>query len=567
MHDCFCTKKFKSLLFAGSFTLAIQYLLMLSDTIIIGNILGETELSAVNIINPVYSVAVFAAALNSIGTSVFYSYEMGRFNKDKANSLFGQGVIIDLAAGIIMFIAGLLGRDLYFDFMNLSDNIKHLAGDYYFYYQFVIMLFPVYTLLLDMVYTDGDGLICDIANFVQMCVNIAASILLCRKIGIGGAGLGTLIGTILGMGVLLIHFFRKKNSLKFVWHINIADVLKVVKCGMTDSGIYLFWALTSFAATKFTIKHFGEYYLPVLLVVINIIEMTIIFDGIGQAVTPIVNVYRGEENYVGIKRVMKAALKAALAEGVIMSVLLFLLGGSIAEMFGISDTALIKVSKTAIRLVCPFFFCSAVLFLQTTYYLIIEKEILATVITGIKDWLLLTVFMLIFGCLFGINGVWAGFGITPLAAFGVSTLIVIMRYGKDKFPLLLDSTSKEVYIYDAYLNKENIINLRNEVEKLLLEKQISQQTIHRIMLVIEELCMLTCEKNEGKKILAECSIMIDKDVQIIMRDDGIIYDPTDCDGPISSLRSYMVSSLMINQPKKFNLVTTGYNRNMFRFDK
>ncbi|MGN1318622.1 MAG: MATE family efflux transporter [Lachnospirales bacterium] len=567
MNECFCNKKFKSLLFTGTFTLAIQYLLMLSNTIIIGNILGETELSAMSIINPIYSVSVFIAALNSIGTTIFYSYEMGKFNKDRANGLFGQGVIFALATGIIMFLVGLIGKKYYFDFMNLSENVRNYAREYYFYYQFVILLFPVYTLLLDMVYTDGDGLICDISNFLQMCVNITASILLCKAIGIAGVALASLISTVLCTLVLFIHFFRKKNSLKFVWYIKFKDIIKVIKCGMTDSGIYLFWGLTSFVASKFVISNFGEYYLPLLLVIFNIFEMTVVFDGIGQAVTPIVNVYRGEGNNLGIKKVMKTAFKFAVAEGVIMSVVLFFFGEYISKLFGLTDISLVNMSKTAIRLISPFFFCSAILFLQTTYYLIIEKEILATVITGIKDFVLLTISILIFGSLFGINGVWIGFGITPLISLGVSVAIVIIGYGKDKFPFLFDKDLKEIYIFDTYLTEENIINLRNKVEKLLIDKKINQKTIHRVMLVIEEIGMLTYEKNKGKKILAECSIMIDSDVSIIIRDDGIIYDPTDTDSPISSLRSYMVSSLMINQPNKFNLVTTGYNRNMFKFDK
>lgn len=41
MKNYFCNKKFRALLLTGSITTVIQYLLILSDTVIIGNILGQ----------------------------------------------------------------------------------------------------------------------------------------------------------------------------------------------------------------------------------------------------------------------------------------------------------------------------------------------------------------------------------------------------------------------------------------------------------------------------------------------------------------------------------------------
>ena len=87
------------------------------------------------------------------------------------------------------------------------------------------------------------------------------------------------------------------------------------------------------------------------------------------------------------------------------------------------------------------------------------------------------------------------------------------------------------------------------------------------MLTIEEVCMLISEKNPDKKILSECTIIIGDDIQLIIRDNGIIFDITDTDCKISSIRSYVVANMMIHQQKKMHLVTTSYNRNIFRFDK
>jgi len=53
-------------------------------------------------------------------------------------------------------------------------------------------------------------------------------------------------------------------------------------------------------------------------------------------------------------------------------------------------------------------------------------------------------------------------------------------------------------------------------------------------------------------------------VLLTLRDDGEIFDITDADQQISSLRSFLVASMMIDCGGRQNLVTTGFNRNVFR---
>ena len=563
----FCSGKFKTLLLTASVSMGMEYLMLLSDTIIIGNIFGEAAIAASNLVSPLFSIAVFLSSMISIGTSMQYSYEMGKFNKDRADRLFGQGVLIALISGICLFLLAFFGKNLYFDFMKPSQTVGAYAGEYYRYYQFILLLYPMYALLIDMVYSDGDELICNLSYVAQIGVNIPASIILCNKIGVGGASLGTLIGTILSMAVLLTHFFRKQNSLKFVRYLKGSDVVKVAKGGIMDSIVYLLWGLMACVTNKFILSGFGEYYLPVFSVIISVIELTVIFDGIGQTITPLVNVYRGEKNTVGIRKVMRSAGKAAVFEGTGASLLLFFFGRYLARMLGIADPRLLDLCQTAIRLACPFLVFTALLFLLTTYYLLMEKLLLAMVITVLKDLIALVSLMLAGGMLFGVNGVWAGFGLAPLFSMGVSFLIVALRYGRKNFPLILPEEEGEIRDFDLYLTEQTILELRDDVEKILMERHMDRKLVSRIMLLTEELEMLVLEKNPGKKVMAECTLIIGEDIQLIFRDNGVLFDITDEDSSISSMRSYLVANMMVSQKRKNHLVTTSYNRNVFRFDR
>lgn len=563
----FCSCKFKTLLLTASVSMGMEYLMLLSDTIIIGNIFGETAIAASNLVSPLFSVAVFISTMLSIGTSMLYSYEMGKFQKDRADCIYGQGVLLAAISGIALFLLAFFGKNIYFGFMNPSETVGSYAREYYRFYQYIMLLYPMYALLIDMVYSDGDELICNLSYVAQIGVNIPASIFLCKRIGVGGASLGTLIGTILSLAVLCIHFFRKQNSLKFVCYFKGSDFMKVARGGVMDSVVYLLWGLTACVVNKFILARFGEYYLPVFSVIISVMELTVIFDGIGQAITPLVNVYRGEKNTEGIRKVMNLACKAGVAEGITATLILFFFGRYLARMLGITDPALLDFCVAAIRFACPFLLVTAVLFLLTTYYLLTERLLLAMVITALKDCILLILLMVLGGLLFGVNGVWAGFGLTPLFSAGICYLLVSLRFGRENFPLLLPQEKEKIRDFDLYLTEQSIVELRDGLEKILLEEKINQRLVSRIMLLTEELEMLVLEKNTGKKVMAECTLIIGEEIQLIFRDNGILFDITDADSSITSLRSYLVANMMVYQKRKNHLVTTSYNRNAFRFER
>lgn len=460
MQKTFCAKKFHSFFLTAAFSMAIEYLMLLSDTMILGNVLEPDAIAAANLVAPVFSMAVFLGTLNSIGTSVLYSFEMGKFEKERASELFGQGVILAAAMGITLFVFALLGKNAYFSFFHTSEAIGRYAKDYYFYYQFALLIYPLYFFLLDMIYADGDGLLCNLSYVAQIGINIPLSIFFCHRLGAGGASLGTLIGTLCSILILCVHFLGKKNSLKFRWYVKRRDVAGVIKYGIVDSVIYLCWGTASFVLSKFVIASFGEKYLTLLSVVINTIELTITFDGIGQAITPLINVYRGENNTAGIRKTMTSAAGAAVVMGVLATVVLMVFGGGLlARLLGIKEAAMLAQCQSVIRLVCPFFVCSTLMFLFTTYYLLTDRVALAAGLTVLKDSVLLILLPIAGGFLFGVKGVWAGIGLAPLVAQLLGALFVRNKYGKDQFPLLLEK--QDIFSQDLLLTEESILGLRD----------------------------------------------------------------------------------------------------------
>jgi len=77
--------------------------------------------------------------------------------------------------------------------------------------------------------------------------------------------------------------------------------------------------------------------------------------------------------------------------------------------------------------------------------------------------------------------------------------------------------------------------------------------------------MAVKDRNHGRRLLGEATVDLNDGVQLTLRDDGEIFDITDADQRVSSLRTFLVASVMERQSGRLNLVTTGFNRNVFKF--
>ena len=211
----------------------------------------------------------------------------------------------------------------------------------------------------------------------------------------------------------------------------------------------------------------------------------------------------------------------------------------------------------------------SLLYLLTSYYLIIDRILLGFVICGFRDVITVLPLCMILGKIFGVYGMFAGAALAPIAAYYLSLLFVRVKYGIENTPLLLadrEKTLKAVF-YEFTITPEAIIAVQKNVGDFLRANNVDKKLISKTELLIEELYMLVYERNDKKPtVCAECTALIrDDGIQIIEKDDGALFDLTDEDSLPSSLGAFVVASYMEKMKgNKMYLTTMSYNRNTFR---
>nr|MCR4927474.1 hypothetical protein [Lachnospiraceae bacterium] len=206
----FCEKKFRSMLISGTFTKAVMYLMLLSDSIIAGYFIGESGVAGINAITPLTAIVTFFGDLLSTGVGIVFAREIGAMRKKRADEIYGQGLIMSIGVGLLSALFIFAFQDVYFGLSGITGDILDRAKEYYRFVPLNAFLTIVIFYLEQMVYSDGDELCNNICYVFQIGGNIICSVIMTKYMGMTGIILGSVIGNSLGIITCIMHYFRKE---------------------------------------------------------------------------------------------------------------------------------------------------------------------------------------------------------------------------------------------------------------------------------------------------------------------------------------------------------------------
>ena len=557
----FLKEKYKKLLLTSSVANGVNMILAVIDSFIAGNNFGENGIAAVTLVAPLYSVALCVGGMITEGGGLMYARAAGEHDKKRMDELFSESLILAAIAGVILLLLSFTCGDLYFRTYSDAPNALAYAKEYYSYYRVIFGIVPIQFYLSRIVFNDGDGKFCMISYFTRVCVSIIVSVTACRAIGIKGIGIGELAGILASFIPLFLHFAKKVYSHKLVFFLSKKDIPNILKYSVSDALNYLYGGIVTVTLNNVILANFGESYLCIYALVGNLLNVEHFIDGIGGAMYPMIETFMGEKNLAAQKKVLKYSAEAVYLEGAICAAVIGIFAPSIVKLLGVEDPHIVPLCISAVRIVGIPIIGYALGIYISSYYILCERIVLATVLTCLSNAILPVVLCSIAGSRLGINGLWYIIGLSPLFSVILVEVFVLIRYGKKQFPYIYPDYGNVSKSYEFTLTEENAVSFRDDVEKVLIENNVEKKRRFKLLLLCEEIPLLIHEKND-KRLLMECSLLIGEKVNLIFRDDGESFDLTDEDMDITSLRSYILSRIMSFSRENVSMLTTSYNRNI-----
>lgn len=336
---------------AAAVVVIADYLLVLTDCIVAGRVIGEAALGAMNLLMPAFSVVMFFAWLLGSGVSVTYLRVLRKGDGRHAAEIAWQGMA---AACVLALILGLLVRVCghpYLSFMGPDEEVVGYAVRYGRWYPAISAFQAIGMMLLYLVFVRGGELVCIKAYAVQLVANLILSYGLCERIGMTGISLGTALSYLVWMAAMVVLLKREDVGLRFVRaRLDPRLIARSVRGCFAESLVWLFHAVIFFGIAKYVLLFWDSESLAVCAVVFFIIRLMVFFAGVGVAMRSLESAYRtGAPDSSEIDKVFRIGASVAFVTTVLAAAIFFVAPEPVIGLFGIELSDLVDGSKFAAR--------------------------------------------------------------------------------------------------------------------------------------------------------------------------------------------------------------------------
>ena len=237
--------------------------------------------------------------------------------------------------------------------------------------------------------------------------------------GMKGAAMATVIGSLITSLVLLTHFIKKKNRIKICTKgISFDMVKKIISCG---SSSFLMEVASGFVIFIFNIqilKYIGDNGIVIYGIISNCIIVGIsLFNGIAQASQPVIATNHGADEVKRVRNVLKYAMYTTIAIGIILFAIVFVFTKEVILVFVKVDESIINMGITPIRMYLSAFCIMNINILMCNYFQSIGREKVSVSISIIRGFLLNIILVLIMPVVLGGNSLWIVVPITEIITF------------------------------------------------------------------------------------------------------------------------------------------------------
>ena len=461
------------------------------DAIMIGH-LGSLELAAVALSNAVFvPVLLFGFGISS-AISPLVSEAVGGKNDQDVSSYLKHGLIICSIVGILIAFLFVIGAPLLYQ-MNQPEEVVRLAIPYIQINSLSLISLMVFHAIRQFgegLFETKSGMFAIISGNV---INVVFNFLLIYgmfgfpKLGIIGAGYGTLIARTFMPLLVLYLYFKKPHIWRFTKRIqwkryNKVMFNKILSLGVPSAFQGLFVTI-AFGAAAFIAGLIGVDALAAHQVAMNITETTyLLCMGLSIAVTIRIGNRLGEKDFLGLRKVGISSILLSIAFRVTYGVLFVILSKQLPWIYT-RDAQVIEIASSLI-IVSAFLQISDGLQVVLTGILRgMQDAKIPMIITFVAYWVLALPISCWLGIYmgFGTVGIWIGL----LIGLTVSAFLLFWRFHLKTNAFLIESklnSSTKVKLSTPEIRLPfKIIKIKNLFIKRHEENNLKQQ------------CLNTCE--------------------------------------------------------------------------
>jgi Na+-driven multidrug efflux pump len=344
------------------------------DGIIVGNLISEDGVSAINLSKPINQFIFTLHLLINAGAGMLVAYALGKNDIQEANRLFTRALTFSVGIGVLLAVGGgIIFPSGIAHLLCSNEQIFPLASDYM---QILLLGNPAFILmwgLSTMVGVDGTPKLVSLAVVIDNVANLSLDIIFIQWMGwgIAGSSAATVVGHLIGIAILLSHWRKKREdgrskteevprrlALDFTLTDNNTSSLftlrsslfTIVKQGAPLAIASISLTLLMLSANTIVLGTLGRTGIFAFAVCMNLLQVYNLFlSGTCQTLQSLGAIQLGQGNIDGIRLVIRKAFRFITIAMIVTCMVVWIDPQLIARLFGADEPQFISETEHALR--------------------------------------------------------------------------------------------------------------------------------------------------------------------------------------------------------------------------
>ena len=327
------------------------------DGIIVGNLISEDGVSAINLSTPITQFIFTLHLLINAGAGMLVAYALGQHKIDEARRFFTRALSLSLGFGVLLaIIGGLMFPHETARLLCSNEQILPLADDYM---QVLLIGNPAFILmwgLSTMVGVDGSPRLVSVAVIIDNLVNLLLDIVFIQWFGWGitGSSTATVVGHLVGIAILLSHWYKpEQRRLMPVFSTDglSSSLRRIISQGAPLAVASICLTLLLLSANTIVLSSLGRTGIFVFALCMNLLQLYNLFlSGTCQTLQSLGAIQVGKGDEDGLRTVIKRGFRFITVSMLVTCLLVWIFPQSIAHVFGCDEIEMLHQSVPALRI-------------------------------------------------------------------------------------------------------------------------------------------------------------------------------------------------------------------------
>lgn len=414
-------------------SMLVQALYNIIDSMFVAQ-LSENALTAVSLAFPAQNLMIAVGTGTGVGVNALVSRSLGEKNKERANLIANNGLVLYVISGIIFAIFGMLGSEIFFRAQTSDPEIIQLGTDYlrvccllstavFLQFGFERILQATgrtfYTML-----TQGLGAIVNIIMDPILIFGLFGA----PALGVKGAAIATVFGQVCA-ATLACWFNKKKNDDIVInpkkYHLQAHAVKSIYAIGVPSICMASIGSIMTFGMNKILIAFtstaaavFGVYFKLQSFIFMPVF-------GMNNGMVPIIGFNYGARKPDRLMKTMHLATKYAMAMMAVGTIIFWAFTPQLLGIFNASEQML-AIGIPALRIISVHFLLAGFNIIRISTFQALGHGVVSLTVSVLRQLFVLLPSAFIFSRIWGLNATWLSF---PLAE-GVALIIMIFFWHK-----------------------------------------------------------------------------------------------------------------------------------------